>query len=283
MNYEEALREGIRLLRAHEVPDAATDAHLLIEHVSGLDRTGYFLHSRDEMPAGKQKEYFRLIAERGKRIPLQHLTGVQEFCGMEFVVSPAVLIPRQETELLVLRACGLLENREKARVLDLCTGSGCIAVSIAHLLRGRIPEIRMTASDISAEALAVAGENARRNGTDITFVQSDLFENIEDGFDLIVSNPPYIKSSVIPSLMPEVREHDPAAALDGGEDGLYFYREISRRAPRHLSAGGWLMFEIGFDQAAEVSLLMEKSGFKDITVRKDLSGLDRIVEGRIYV
>ena len=141
----------------------------------------------------------------------------------------------------------------------------------------------MTASDISAEALAVAGENARRNGTDITFVQSDLFENIEDGFDLIVSNPPYIKSSVIPSLMPEVREHDPAAALDGGEDGLYFYREISRRAPRHLSAGGWLMFEIGFDQAAEVSLLMEKSGFKDITVRKDLSGLDRIVEGRIYV
>jgi release factor glutamine methyltransferase len=235
------------------------------------------------MPAGKQKEYFRLIAERGKRIPLQHLTGVQEFCGLEFVVSPAVLIPRQETELLVLRACGLLENREKARVLDLCTGSGCIAVSIAHLLRGRTPEIRMTASDISAEALAVAGENARRNGTDITFVQSDLFENIEDGFDLIVSNPPYIKSSVIPSLMPEVREHDPAAALDGGEDGLYFYREISRRAPRHLSAGGWLMFEIGFDQAAEVSLLMEKSGFKDITVRKDLSGLVRIVEGRIYV
>ena len=283
MNYEEALREAIRLLRTHEVPDAATDAHLLIEHVSGLDRTGYFLHSRDEMPAGKQKEYFRLIAERGKRIPLQHLTGVQEFCGLEFVVSPAVLIPRQETELLVLRACGLLENREKARVLDLCTGSGCIAVSIAHLLRGRTPEIRMTASDISAEALAVAGENARRNGTDITFVQSDLFENIEDGFDLIVSNPPYIKSSVIPSLMPEVREHDPAAALDGGEDGLYFYREISRRAPRHLSAGGWLMFEIGFDQAAEVSLLMEKSGFKDITVRKDLSGLDRIVEGRIYV
>ena len=283
MTYEEALREGIRSLRAHDIPDAEVDAHLLIEHVSGFDRTRYFLRSRDEMPAKQQEEYLRLIDERGKRIPLQHLTGTQEFCGIEFRVSPDVLIPRQETELLVMRACSLLEERESARVLDMCTGSGCIAVSIAHLLSGLPVRISMTASDISSEALAVAEENARRNSTEVSFVQGDLFENTEGVFDLIVSNPPYIRTDVIPSLMPEVRGHDPLTALDGGEDGLYFYREITRRAPQYLAEGGWLLFEIGSDQAADVSLLMKQAGFKDITVRKDLSGLDRIVEGRIYV
>lgn len=283
MTYEEALREGIRILRAHDVPDAAPDAHLLIEHASGLDRTGYFMHGRDEMPAEKQEEYFRLITERAKRIPLQHLTGVQEFCGLQFRVSPDVLIPRQETELLVMRACSLLEGRDGARVLDMCTGSGCIAVSILHLLSGKRVGVSMTASDISAKALAIAEENARGNGMEITFARGDLFENTEGVFDLIVSNPPYIRTDVISSLMPEVRGHDPLAALDGGEDGLYFYREITRRAPEHLAEGGWLLFEIGFDQAGDVSLLMEQAGFRDITVRKDLSGLDRIVEGRIYV
>lgn len=283
MTYEEALREGIRILRAHDVPDAAPDAHLLIEHASGLDRTGYFMHGRDEMQAEKQEEYFRLITERAKRIPLQHLTGVQEFCGLQFRVSPDVLIPRQETELLVMRACSLLEGRDGARVLDMCTGSGCIAVSILHLLSGKRVGVSMTASDISAKALAIAEENARGNGMEITFARGDLFENTEGVFDLIVSNPPYIRTDVISSLMPEVRGHDPLAALDGGEDGLYFYREITRRAPEHLAEGGWLLFEIGFDQAGDVSLLMEQAGFRDITVRKDLSGLDRIVEGRIYV
>lgn len=283
MTYEEALREGIGILRAHDVPDAAVDAHLLIEHASGLDRTGYFMHGRDEMPAEEREEYFRLIIERAKRIPLQHLTGVQEFCGLVFRVSADVLIPRQETELLVMRACSLLENRNGARVLDMCTGSGCIAVSILHQLSGRRSVVSMTAADISAEALVVAEENARRNGVEIAFAQGDLFENTEGVFDLIVSNPPYIRTDVIPSLMPEVRGHDPLAALDGGADGLYFYREITRGAPEHLSEGGWLLFEIGSDQAEDVSLLMEQAGFKDITVRKDLSGLDRIVEGRIYV
>lgn len=283
MTYEEALREGMKTLRAHEVPDEAVDAHLLLEHVTGMDRTRYFMRSRDEMPAEEREEYFRLIARRGERIPLQHLTGTQEFCGLEFRVSPDVLIPRQETELLVERSCSLLEDGENVRVLDMCTGSGCIAVSIVHLLAGQGVRVSMTASDISEKALAVAGENARRNGAEITFTQGDLFENTEGPFDLIVSNPPYIRTDVIPSLMPEVRGHDPLQALDGGADGLYFYREITRRAPQYLKEGGWLLFEIGSDQAPDVTLLMEQAGFKSITVRRDLSGLERIVEGRIYV
>ena len=283
MTYEEALREGMKTLRANEVPDEAVDAHLLLEYVTGMDRTRYFLRSRDEMPAEEREEYFRLIARRGERIPLQHLTGTQEFCGLEFRVSPDVLIPRQETELLVERSCSLLEDEENVRVLDMCTGSGCIAVSIVHLLAGQGVRISMTASDISEKALAVAGENARRNGAEITFTQGDLFENTEGPFDLIVSNPPYIRTDVIPSLMPEVRGHDPLQALDGGADGLYFYREITRRAPQYLKEGGWLLFEIGSDQAPDVTLLMEQAGFKNITVRRDLSGLERIVEGRIYV
>ena len=288
MTYEEALREGMKILRAHEVPDEAVDAHLLLEHVTGMDRTRYFMRSRDEMPAEERKEYFRLIARRGERIPLQHLTGTQEFCGLEFRVSPDVLIPRQETELLVERSCSLLKDKdykdkENVRVLDMCTGSGCIAVSIVHLLAGQGVRVSMTASDISEKALAVAGENARRNGAEITFTQGDLFENTEGPFDLIVSNPPYIRTDVIPSLMPEVRGHDPLQALDGGADGLYFYREITRRAPQYLKEGGWLLFEIGSDQAPDVTLLMEQAGFKNITVRRDLSGLERIVEGRIYV
>ena len=288
MTYEEALREGMKILRAHEVPDEAVDAHLLLEHVTGMDRTRYFMRSRDEMPAEEREEYFRLIARRGERIPLQHLTGTQEFCGLEFRVSPDVLIPRQETELLVERSCSLLKDKdykdkENVRVLDMCTGSGCIAVSIVHLLAGQGVRVSMTASDISEKALAVAGENARRNGAEITFTQGDLFENTEGPFDLIVSNPPYIRTDVIPSLMPEVRGHDPLQALDGGADGLYFYREITRRAPQYLKEGGWLLFEIGSDQAPDVTLLMEQAGFKNITVRRDLSGLERIVEGRIYV
>ena len=193
--------------------------------------------------------------------------------GYPFYVDEHVLIPRQDTETLAEEALKVL--KPGMQVLDLCTGSGCILISLMKMCEG----LYGTGSDISEEALEVARKNACRLEVNATFIRSSLFEHISGRYDLIVSNPPYIRTSVIQELQEEVRLHDPFIALDGKEDGLYFYREIIKAGGGYLKPGGYLMFEIGYDQGTEVASLMEKHGYRNIMVKKDLEGLDRVVSG----
>lgn len=273
MTLRELLRFGEEYLKERDIADASTDAWFLLEHVTGLSRAQY-LAQAEESAEDIIQSYRELLEQRGRHIPLQHLTGEQEFMGLPFLVNKHVLIPRQDTETLVEEA--LKRLRPGMRVLDLCTGSGCIAVSLAKLG----PDASIDASDISPEALAVARENARRLDAQVHFIESDLFTGIAGRYDMIVSNPPYIRTAVIEELAEEVRLHEPIQALDGSEDGLRLYREIIRQSPAHLTDGGWLLFEIGYDQAEAVRALMAENGFTEIEVMRDLAGHDRVVSGR---
>lgn len=277
MTYQEADQKGRALLEEEQLEDAAIDAWLLLEYVTGMTRTRFFVDGNKEMDSDEEERYFTLISQRRSRIPLQHLTGVQEFMGLEFEVNEHVLIPRQDTELLVLEAEKQLRTceKEQIRILDMCTGSGCIAVS----LKKRNPKFICQAGDISQEAIRVAQKNAQKLDTDIDFIQTDMFADIEGRFDMIVSNPPYIPTKVIEELEEEVRLHDPFAALDGKEDGLYFYRILAKESPRYLNTGGWLYMEIGYDQSEAVEELLHSEGFEQIRTEKDLAGLDRVVCG----
>lgn len=274
MMYRELLRKGVQVLEKAEITDAQTDAWLLLEFVTGIDRTHYFLRQSEECPADEAENYKRLLEKRSSHVPLQHLTGVQEFMGFPFSVNEHVLIPRQDTELLVLEA--LARVKENDSILDMCTGSGCIIISLAKKSCAQ----SFTGADISEEALKVAQKNASDLEADVRFVRSNLFEKTDGYFDMIVSNPPYIRRKEILNLMPEVRDFEPVLALDGSEDGMWFYREIIRQAEEHLQKNGWLLFEIGFDQGREVSALMEAAGYKEVEIKKDLAGLDRVVCGR---
>lgn len=273
-SYDELRNTGSGLLDKAGIPDAVLDARLLLEHVTGMDRNGLLLYGREEVPADKEREYLDLIGRRTAHVPLQHLTGHQEFMGLDFAVNEHVLVPRQDTECLVEEA--MLYTEDGMKVLDVCTGSGCIIISLARYKNG----LEAVGCDISGEALKVAGINAAENDTDVKFVLSDLYDAIDDKFDVIVSNPPYIRTGVIEGLMEEVRDHEPRIALDGGEDGLDFYRRLLDGADEHLLPGGMILFEIGFDQGEAVSSLMKERGFKDVTVVKDLAGNDRVVRGR---
>jgi len=269
---KEALRNAVELLVTAGVPDAEIDAWYLFEHVTGMNRASYFLHDTDAMEEEHVKKLQDLTEKRAKRIPLQYITGSQEFMGYSFLVSPATLIPRQDTEVLVEEVSRVAEEKQ---VLDLCTGTGCILLSLAKMCR-------LTAAvgtDISAEAIKTAKENALRLEADANFYCGDLFDAVPQGmrFDIIVSNPPYIPSAVIESLMPEVKEHEPMSALDGDADGLKFYREIIKNANKFLTEQGMIYFEIGCEQGADVSALLSENGFQNIRVIKDLAGLDRVV------
>ena len=273
MNYGEALKSGAEYLRSREIADAEYDAWYLMEFAGHISRAEYLLRRMEKMPKEVYIRYEELLRERGKRIPLQHLTGEQEFMGLSFTVNERVLIPRQDTELLVEEA--LKRLRPGARVLDLCTGSGCIAISLKKIR----PDLDVTASDLSGQALEIARENAKRLRADVDFVQSDLLEELSGAFDMILSNPPYIPTKTIDTLMEEVRFHDPKMALDGGADGLFFYRRIIAESKSHLTLGGWLIFEIGHDQGETVSHMMMEGSYTGVRVIKDLSGLDRVVVG----
>ena len=273
MNYGEALKSGAEYLRSREIADAEYDAWYLMEFAGHISRAEYLLRRMEKMPKEVYIRYEELLRERGKRIPLQHLTGEQEFMGLSFAVNERVLIPRQDTELLVEEA--LKRLRPGARVLDLCTGSGCIAISLKKIR----PDLDVTASDLSGQALEIARENAKRLRADVDFVQSDLLEELSGAFDMILSNPPYIPTKTIDTLMEEVRFHDPKMALDGGADGLFFYRRIIAESKSHLTRGGWLIFENGHDQGETVSHMMMEGSYTGVRVIKDLSGLDRVVVG----
>lgn len=278
MTYRECYEEGRIALAAAEVPEADLDARLLLEHVCGTDRNTLLAHGDREVTVQEQQLYEKMIAGRRERVPLQHLTGSQNFMGLDFIVNEHVLIPRQDTEILAEEV--LKELHDGMRILDMCTGSGCILISLMHYSNG----CSGTGTDISAEALAVARENAARLlGEDklqkLELIQGDLFENVAGKYEIIVSNPPYIQREVIPGLMPEVREHEPVTALDGGEDGLDFYRRIVAEGRQYLSGGGMLFFEIGYDQGTSVKRLMEESGFAEVRIIQDYAGLDRVVWG----
>ena len=270
---EDILKQAGALLAQEHIPDAGLDAWYLMEYCFGIDRRAYLMNPRRPADEALSRRYLELIERRRKHVPLQYITGEQEFMGLTFRVDENVLIPRQDTELLVEEVLGSVRGK---RVLDMCTGSGCIIISLAVL--GQPAEA--WGVDISAKALDVAAANAAANSTDVRLVQSDLFDNIEGRFDIIVSNPPYIETHVLQELMEEVKGYEPVLALDGKEDGLYFYKRIIEQAEMHINDGGAIFFEIGYNQGEQVKTMLEDSGNADTAVIKDLNGLDRVVKGR---
>mgnify|MGYP000012420413 FL=1 len=274
MTYREAIVSGEKSLCEAGIADARNDAWLLLTMACKIDHTYYYMHIDEEMPEELQHEFEVLIKKRAERVPLQYITGEQEFMGMTFHVNSNVLIPRQDTETLVEEALKVVKPGMK--VLDMCTGSGCVLISILKNVHGT----GGYGYDISKQAINVAKENAKLNDVPAIFERSNLFEDVADEtFDVIVSNPPYIRSDEIPFLMPEVSEFEPHEALDGKEDGLFFYRKIIQESPDYLTDGGYLLFEIGYDQGEAVKNLMEAQDFACVEIKKDLAGLDRLVFG----
>lgn len=271
LTLKEALAKAVDKLQQMEVPDADIDAWYLLSYVTGLDRAAFFLHGEEPMAEPDMIRYRDLVTKRGERIPLQYLTGEQEFMGLDFHVNEHVLIPRQDTECLVERVLPYVDGK---RVLDVCTGSGCIAIAIAKLGKPFI----VHGVDISEEALAVARQNATELNASVELFAGDLMTKMDGQYDVIVSNPPYIPPSVIEGLMPEVRLHEPMLALDGGQDGLEFYRRIAGQAVTRLAPNGRLFLEIGCEQAVTVAEILQKQGYREVQVFQDLAGKDRIVQ-----
>lgn len=282
MTWREALIWGRETLLEAQIPDATWDAETLFDYALGCNRTSRLLKANQVLSGEEEQRYRDCIEKREKHVPLQYITGEQEFMGLPFYVNQNVLIPRQDTECLVeLVLKHIYDGVDSVRVLDMCTGSGCIGISIAKLALKGGKKAEVTCTDISPEVLQVAKKNAKLNEVEISFAESDLFEKLSDKFHIIVSNPPYITKVEMEELMPEVREYEPEKALYGMEDGLYFYREIVKQASKFLEENGMLFFEIGCNQGDSVSRLMQQAGFHDVRVEKDLAGLDRIVYGRI--
>lgn len=278
MTYRECYEQGCRTLQAAGIEEAILDARLLLEAVCGTDRNDLLVHGEQPVAPQAEEKYLNWIRQRAEHIPLQQLTGEQDFMGLTFSVNEHVLIPRQDTEILVEEV--LKELHDGMRVLDMCTGSGCILLSLMHYSN----DCEGLGVDLSAEALEVAERNVLKvltpeKAEHVQFLQSDLFEKLEDKFEIIVSNPPYIASAEVEKLIPEVRDHEPRMALDGTEDGLYFYRRIIEEAGKHLVSSGMLFFEIGYDQGQAVSELMRAQGYREVQVVQDYAGLDRVVLG----
>lgn len=274
MTYREAVEFGTKCLTDAGVPDAALDAWYLLQMVCKIERSYYYVHGEEDITQDAQKEYEIAVQKRAEHIPLQYIIGEQEFMGLRFKVNSNVLIPRQDTETLVEQVLKIVKPGMK--VLDLCTGSGCVLISVLK----NAPELTGMGSDISKTALLIAKENAKLHEVDAEWVRSDLFDNITETFDVIMANPPYIPTGEILSLMPEVRDFEPENALDGGADGLDFYRKIAGQVKDYLNPGGYVYMEIGYDQGEAVSELMRNAGFTEVEVIKDLARNDRVVKGK---
>lgn len=268
MTFKEAYDYCIFELNTFE---KVTETVIFLETITGIDRK-FFLKSEDSNFSEEAFVKLKTFIERRKTgEPVQYIVGKADFYGLEFYVKKGVLIPRFDTENLVEKVLSFA--KEGDRVLDVCTGSGCILLSVMKN-RNNIDGI---GCDISDEALEVAKTNAERFSLPAVFVKSDLFDEIEGEFDIIVSNPPYIVRDVVNTLESQVKDFEPKSALDGGEDGLDFYRKIAKEAKGYLKQGGLLLFEIGFDQGKSVPEILFAEGYEKITVDKDLSGLDRVV------
>ncbi len=269
------LNDKVKILKAAGIENARGEVYELLECVTGITKIEALTDEDLFLTELDEEQIDELVAKRASHIPLQHLTGVAYFYGHEFLVNENVLIPRFDTEILVEQVVNRIHDG--AEVLDLCTGSGCIILSIAA-------EKKLTTAvgiDISEKALEVAAKNREKLGLEVTFLRSNIFEQVTGKFDCIVSNPPYIRTDVIPTLTEEVKNHDPMLALDGFEDGLYFYRKITETAPAFLKKGGLLALEIGFDQGQDVTALFKSHGFLDVEVIKDYGQNDRVVLGHL--
>lgn len=279
MKYRECYDKGQHQLKEAGIGEYSLDARLLLEYVCNTDRNALLVHGNREVEEESVERYLELIAKRAAHIPLQHLTGIQNFMGLDFAVNEHVLIPRQDTEILVEEV--MRQLHDGMQILDMCTGSGCILISLLHYSNACVG----VGVDISQQALEVAEENAKnllgqgQMPGRLSLLCSNLFEKVDGSFDMIVSNPPYIRTDIIDSLAPEVKEHEPRQALDGLGDGLYFYRQIITESRAYLKRGGMLFFEIGYDQADEVNSLMQAAGFVETEVVKDYAGLNRVVYG----
>ena len=276
MNPRQLIRETAAQFRQAGIPDPEVDSAALLSHVTGRAPLLLRLDTDTVLTPAELSAFDGLRQQRLRRIPLQYLTQEQSFLGHSFHVDERVLIPRPETELLAERVIGALRGLEAPTVLDLCCGSGCIGVSVAL----SVPGAQVHMADLSPGALAVTRRNAEALGAHVTLHQGDLFAAVAGmRFDLIVSNPPYIPAGECPALQPEVLR-EPVMALDGGADGLDFYRRIAREASLHLTAGGMVFLEVGWDQAETVCALMREAGFREATAHADLQGILRMVEAR---
>lgn len=274
MTIHEAARLGAQTLAA--VPDPQLDAEWLLGEALGMKRLELRLNATRSLTAEQETKYRDLLKKRAARVPLQYILGTQSFFGCELRVTEAVLIPRQETETLCERALMALEATPSPAIADLCTGSGAIAIALRHAR----PDARVWATELSPPALALARENAQKNGTVITFLEGDLLEPLQGlTFDCIVSNPPYISTGALAALQPEVR-FEPRMALDGGTDGLLFYRRLAQGVPTVLRPGGRVFLELGDGQADAVAALFAAAGFAEIRVHNDLFGCPRVLEAR---
>lgn len=282
MTIRQALNKGMIILKSNNVDSPKLKARLLLQYILNQPRQYLIVYDDKEIPKKEQWEYFVDIEKLTNGIPLQHITHRQEFMKMDFYVDKNVLIPRPDTEILVEETIKIANEIKNPVILDLCTGSGAIGISIAK----NIPDAKIYAIDISTKALEIAEKNAKKLGTikQMNFIESNLFEKIKSQkFDIIVSNPPYIKKNDINYLSKEVRE-EPEIALDGGNDGLEFYRKIIKEAPNYLKLGSYLCLEIGYDQKQEVfDIFKDYKTYSDIYSKKDLYGNDRIIIARLDI
>lgn len=272
MKIREALNKGIKKLKINNIEEASLKSRMLLAYLLNQNKEYLLIHSEEEI---NEKDFFVGIDNLIKNIPIQYIINKQEFMNMEFYVDENVLIPQPDTEILVEEVIKIANEEKKINILDLCTGSGCIAISLAQ----NIKESKITATDISAKAIQIAKFNAEKNLSkgNIYFMESDMFENIQDEFDIIVSNPPYIETKVMENLSEEVKK-EPSIALDGGEDGLEFYKIIAKNAYKYLKKEGYLCLEIGYNQKEKVIQILENTKqYKNIYCKKDLGNNDRII------
>ncbi len=282
MSYKELLEYGKEILKRNEIVDAETDAWLLFEFYFKIDKTRYLVDCELRVKSEDEEAYIALIDKRASHIPVQHIMGYGWFYNKKYYVNEDVLVPRQDTELIVEKVVSVINHRfeeyydDDVSVLDLCTGTGCIGITISNLT-----DAKVTVVDVSDKALDVVRMNKRYHAADINILRSDMFESVIDSYDIIVSNPPYIKTAEIQNLDKEVKDYDPHLALDGGEDGLKFYRIIAEKAMDYLKSDGYLVLEIGYDQEDDLRKLFEEAGFENVKVTKDLSGLPRMLTARV--
>lgn len=275
MKIEELLRYGKGKLEKQKVEDASIISRILMQYVLKIDRNKLIINKNDNVDINKENEYKEYIEEIIKGKPVQYITNNQEFMRLNFYVDENVLIPQPDTEILVEEVIKSIDIKENIEILDMCTGSGCIGISLAK----NIENTKVTLVDISKEAIEIAKKNAIQNGVEnkVTFIQSDMFENVKGKFDIIVSNPPYIKTDIIQTLDKQV-QNEPHIALDGGEDGLDFYKILINEAHKYLKKDGKIFLEIGYDQKQEVeSLAKQSKHYKKIETIKDLSQNDRVI------
>lgn len=283
MKIKDILYQGISILKENSIEDANMKAKIVLADLLGKNKEYLMIHEDDDIKDGLNKIFLNKIERLKNREPLQYVINKQDFMGIELYVDENVLIPQPDTENLVEEVIFLSDKkrkyiRDEIKILDLCTGSGAIAISLSKLINKSL----VYASDISKKALKIAEENSMKNHANVLFLESDLFDKISKmyKFDIIVSNPPYIESKVIKTLSEEVQK-EPILALDGGEDGLDFYRKIAKDAKDYIEKEGYLALEIGYNQRNKVENILKENGYKNIYSRKDLGGNDRIVVGQI--